>query len=61
MVGTEGEAALGLNGPGPMVAPQKKEVNVVSLEGVSYKTTTGFNIAGLGVIVILVALYAIWW
>ncbi|MEJ2814904.1 sodium/sugar symporter [Caulobacter sp. CCG-8] len=44
-----------------LVAPQKKEVNVVSLEGVSYKTTTGFNIAGLGVIVILIALYATWW
>ena len=44
-----------------LVSPQKKEVNVVSLQGVSYKTTTGFNIAGLGVIVILIALYAIWW
>jgi SSS family solute:Na+ symporter len=44
-----------------LVAPQKKEVNVVSLEGVSYKTTTGFNIAGLGVIVILIVLYALWW
>lgn len=44
-----------------LVAPQKKAVNVVSLEGVSYKTTNGFNIAGLGVIVILVALYAVWW
>jgi SSS family solute:Na+ symporter len=44
-----------------LVAPQKKEVNVVSLEGVSYKTTTGFNIAGVGVILILIALYATWW
>jgi len=44
-----------------LVAPQKKAVNVVSLEGVSYKTTTGFNIAGLGVILILIALYAVWW
>ncbi len=44
-----------------LIAPQKKEVNVVSLEGVSYKTTNGFNIAGLGVILILIALYAIWW
>lgn len=44
-----------------LVAPQKKEVNVVSLEGVSYKTTTAFNIAGLGVILILIALYAAWW
>jgi SSS family solute:Na+ symporter len=44
-----------------LVAPQKKEVNVVSLEGVSYRTTTSFNIAGLGVILILIALYAVWW
>lgn len=44
-----------------LVAPQKKAVNVVSLEGVSYKTTKGFNLAGLGVILILIALYAIWW
>ncbi|ALL14216.1 sodium/sugar symporter [Caulobacter henricii] len=44
-----------------LVAPQKKVVNVVSLEGVSYKTTPGFNIAGVGVILILIALYATWW
>ncbi|WP_425997515.1 sodium/sugar symporter [Caulobacter sp. DWR1-3-2b1] len=44
-----------------LVAPQKKVVNVVSLEGVSYKTTTGFNIAGVGVILILIALYVVWW
>ncbi len=44
-----------------LVAPQKKEVNVVSLEGVTYKTTKGFNIAGVGVILILIALYATWW
>jgi SSS family solute:Na+ symporter len=44
-----------------LVAPQKKEVNVVSLDGVSYKTTSGFNVAALGVILILVALYAVWW
>ena len=33
----------------------------MTLEGVSYKTTTGFNIAGVGVILILIALYATWW
>jgi len=44
-----------------LVFPQKKEVNVVSLEGVSYQTKTTFNIAGLGVILILIALYATWW
>ena len=44
-----------------LVAPQKKAVSVVTLEGVSYKTSTGFNIAGVGVILILIALYATWW
>ncbi|WP_454714166.1 sodium/sugar symporter [Caulobacter segnis] len=44
-----------------LVAPQKKEVSVVTLEGVNYKTSTGFNIAGIGVILILIALYATWW
>jgi len=44
-----------------LAAPQKKPVSVVTLEGVSYKTSTGFNIAGLGVILILIALYATWW
>lgn len=38
-----------------------REVNTVSLEGVSYRTSTVFNIAGLGVIVILFALYKTWW
>jgi SSS family solute:Na+ symporter len=44
-----------------LVAPQKAPVSVVTLEGVSYKTSTGFNIAGVGVILILIALYATWW
>lgn len=44
-----------------LAAPQKKAVSVVTLEGVSYRTSTGFNIAGLGVILILIALYATWW
>ena len=44
-----------------LVAPQKKVVSVVTLEGISYKTSTGFNIAGVGVILILIALYATWW
>jgi SSS family solute:Na+ symporter len=39
----------------------KREVNTVSLVGVSYKTSTVFNIAGAGVILILIALYKTWW
>jgi SSS family solute:Na+ symporter len=44
-----------------LIAPAKKVVSVVTLEGVSYKTSTSFNIAGVGVILILIALYATWW
>ena len=38
-----------------------REVNTVDLVGVSYKTSPVFNIAGLGVILILIALYYTWW
>jgi SSS family solute:Na+ symporter len=33
----------------------------VSLEKVSFDTTSSFNIASLGIIIILIALYATWW
>ena len=44
-----------------LVAPARKEKNVVTMEGVSFATPGVFNIAGLGVILILIALYATWW
>lgn len=34
---------------------------VVDLEGISFKTTAGFNLSTLAVVVILVAFYAAWW
>lgn len=37
------------------------DANRVTTEGVSFRTTGGFNIAGVGVILILIALYATWW
>lgn len=37
------------------------DANRVTMEGVSFKTSASFNIAGVGVILILVALYATWW
>ena len=43
------------------IAPQKATTLPISFAGVSYKTTTGFNIAALGVIAFLIAVYAIWW
>ena len=37
------------------------DANRVTMEGVSFKTPNVFNIAGIGVILILIALYAVWW
>ena len=36
-------------------------VDTIDTVGVRYKTSTGFNAGALGVILILVALYATWW
>ena len=33
----------------------------VSLDQVSFETTKSFNVAGVGVVLILTALYATWW
>ena len=37
------------------------DANRVTMEGVSFRTPTIFNVAGVGVILILIALYATWW
>ncbi|WP_369062320.1 sodium/sugar symporter [Caulobacter sp. 73W] len=37
------------------------DANRVTMEGVSFATSRSFNIAGVGVILILIALYATWW
>lgn len=39
----------------------KDQEKAVDLEGINFKTKTSFNIATLGVIAILIALYATWW
>ena len=44
-----------------LAAPARREKNVVSMEGVSFATPAVFNIGGVGVILILIALYATWW
>ena len=40
-----------------LVVPNKREVSTLTLEGVSFKTSTAFNILAVGVVVILIALY----
>ena len=37
------------------------DANRVSMAGVSFRTSPAFNVAGLGVILVLVALYGTWW
>jgi SSS family solute:Na+ symporter len=44
-----------------LAAPARKEKNVVTMEGVTFATPAVFNIGGVGVILILIALYATWW
>ncbi len=39
----------------------KDQPNAVDLNGVSFKTTSGFNIGAIGVVLILIAIYATWW
>jgi SSS family solute:Na+ symporter len=36
-------------------------VDTIDTVAVRYKTSTGFNAGALGVILILIALYATWW
>ncbi len=43
------------------LAGAKTQENAIDLNGISFKTTSGFNIAGLGVVLILAAIYATWW
>ena len=37
------------------------DANRVSMAGVSFRTSPAFNVAGVGVILVLVALYGTWW
>ena len=39
----------------------RDQANAINLEGVSLRTTTGFNIATLAAVLIVSALYATWW
>jgi len=44
-----------------LVVRGRGDANRVTMEGVSFRTTGAFNVAGIGVILILIALYATWW
>ncbi|ODP38884.1 sodium transporter [Sphingomonas turrisvirgatae] len=44
-----------------LVRPAREGSNRITMQGVSFGTTAGFNIAGAIVVVILIALYTAWW
>lgn len=53
--------SLGLAIAASLLRPAPDTSNRITMEGVSFRTTSAFNIASLGVILVLVALYATWW
>jgi solute:Na+ symporter, SSS family len=44
-----------------LATPQRPDADTIDTGNVRYKTSTGFNAGALGVILILIALYATWW
>ena len=44
-----------------LIRPAPAGVSTVKLDGVSFKTGPIFNVAGVGVILILIALYKTFW
>ncbi len=44
-----------------MLSGVKEQEKAIDLQGIQFSTTTGYNLASLGVILILIALYATWW
>ena len=44
-----------------LARPAPATRNLITMEGVSFRTSAGFNIAALIIVLILVALYATWW
>ena len=44
-----------------LATPERADADTIDTTGVRYKTSAGFNIGALGVILVLIALYATWW
>jgi SSS family solute:Na+ symporter len=44
-----------------LARPARRDANLITMQGVSFRTTAGFNIAAIVIILILIALYATWW
>jgi SSS family solute:Na+ symporter len=44
-----------------LATPQREGADTIDSRDVRYRTSSGFNIGALGVVLILIALYATWW
>jgi SSS family solute:Na+ symporter len=44
-----------------LATAQRPDADTIDTRDVRYKTSGGFNVGALGVILILIALYATWW
>jgi len=44
-----------------LVTPQRAGADTIDTADVRYRTSAGFNVGALGVVLILIALYATWW
>jgi SSS family solute:Na+ symporter len=44
-----------------LATPQRPGTDTIDTGSVRYATRTGFNIGAVGIILILIALYATWW
>ena len=54
-------ACLGLAIVISLSQPRRETALKVELKQIDYSTSTGFNVAALAIVAILIALYAIWW
>ena len=53
--------ALALAGAVSLLRPAPASALKVQLDGISFRTSAAFNLAGVGVIAFLILVYAIWW
>jgi solute:Na+ symporter, SSS family len=44
-----------------LLSGAQTQEKAIDLEEIDFSTTTGFNLASLAVVLILIALYATWW
>ena len=44
-----------------LISGAKEQSNAIHLDNIDFSTRTSFNVLSIGVVLILVALYSVWW